>query len=307
MTFPSVDLYPGPDVFPGSPLPVTVDGYKQATVELSIADLVLTATDGAGVDWVAEVLTGWFGSPASTIQPQNRANAPGAYPGPRQLDKRPLTIAGTVEAPTTAALQDAFDRLNEAASLDGSLLTVALADTTRSMIVYRQGEVNISMLSATTAVWSIQVLATDPRKFAASLTMSTALPSTVGGFGFPMKIPFGIPAQVITGNVALFSPGNYPGPVFIRIDGPVIAPFITHVSSGQRLTFREALTLGPGEWLDIDMENKLVLANGTANRDGFIADRGWSSFTKGSNLWAFGAAFYSPLARARITAIPAWQ
>lgn len=307
MTFPAVDLYPGPDLFPGSGLPIRVDGYQQSTVELALNGLVLTATDAQGCDWVAEVLTGWFGSPASTISPQARSRAPGSYPGPRQLAQRPVTVAGSLEAPSTAALEDAMDRLAEAASLDGSLMTVSMGDSTRSLIVYRQGEVTVSMLSPTTAIWSVQMVATEPRKFAAPLTRITALPSTTGGFGLPMRVPFGIPSIVVTGVCRMSSEGNYPGPVFLRIDGPCAGPVVTHKGSGKQLRFGESLVLAAGDWLDVDMENTSVLANGTSPRDGFITSRGWSNFEKGDNEWAFTAAVYNPAARLTVTAVPAWQ
>lgn len=306
MTFPSVDLYPGPDLFPGDPLPVDVGGYSQL-IEVAVNGLVLTATDHKGCDWIEDTLTGWFGSPASTISPQPRSRAPGSYPGPRQMASRGLTLGGVVEAPSLDALQDASDRLNEAASLDAAVLTVSAGVSTRSMIVYRQGEVSFTPVSDLQAVWTMTLFGADPRKFATSLTRSTGLPSTSGGFGLPLKFPFGIPSKVVTGRVAIYSPGNYTGPVFVRIDGPVTGPFITHRSSGRRLVLGEALTLASGEWLDIDMENKTVLANGQASRSKWISARGWSGFEKGENEWQFSAAVYNPNARATFTVIPAWQ
>lgn len=306
MTFPAVDLYPGPDLFPGTPLPLDVGGYRQP-IEVAVSGLILTATDSEGVDWVGDTLTGWFGSTASSMQPSQKTRGPGSWAGPRQLTSRPLTLAGMVEAPDSDTLQDALDRLNTAASLDACILTVSFGTSTRSAIVYRQGEVTVSLLGDTTAVWSMQLQALDPRKFASTLTDGTALPSVTGGLIAPLMAPLFVDSVVVTGSCYLTSPGNYPGPVQLRIDGPCSGPVVTHVGSGLQLVFGSSLVIAAGDWLEVDMEAQTALANGQASRNPWITSRGWSSFSPGQNQWAFTAATYDPTARLTVAATPAWM
>jgi hypothetical protein len=305
MTFPGFDVYPGPDLFPGEPFPVIVGGYSQP-IQVALSDLVLTATDELGVDWVAEILDGWYGSPASTLQLVGKSRGPGAFAGPRQLDTRPLTVSGFVEAPSAQLLLDALNRLNTAASLDFCVLTVSESDETLSLRVQRQGAVTISRLGDTTAVWSVQLVAADPRKFAATVTDDTTLPSTSGGLILPLKLPLFLNSTVVTGLCHLSSPGNANGLVQLRIDGPCAGPIITHVGSGRSLVFGSSLVLGTGQYLLIDMEARTALENGQSSRNGWITDRGWSNFEPGDNEWAFTAASYDPAATLTVSATPAW-
>jgi len=131
--------------------------------------------------------------------------------------------------------------------------------------------------------------------------------SAVATVGEAFRVPFTIDAVTVTGQVSLENPGNEPGPVRLRIDGPCAGPVITHVSTGAQLVFSSALVLNEGEWLDIDMEARTVLANGQASRSGWITSRGWSQFDPGLNTWSFTAASFNPASRLTVTATPSWK
>ena len=120
-------------------------------------------------------------------------------------------------------------------------------------------------------------------------------------------IPFSIEAVTVTGQVSLVNPGNETGPVRLRIDGPCRGPVVTHVSSGAQLVFSSSLVLGAGEWIDVDMEARTVLANGQASRAPWITSRGWAGFTPGENTWAFTAAAFDADARLTVVATPSWK
>jgi len=122
-----------------------------------------------------------------------------------------------------------------------------------------------------------------------------------------LTIPFTIDAVTVTGQVSLVNPGNETGPVRLRIDGPCRGPVVTHVSSGTQLIFSSSLVLGAGEWIDVDMEARTVLANGQASRAPWITSRGWSGFTPGENTWAFTAAAFDAAARLTVVATPSWK
>lgn len=122
-----------------------------------------------------------------------------------------------------------------------------------------------------------------------------------------LTIPFSIDAVTVTGQVSLVNPGNETGPVRLRIDGPCRGPVVTHVSTGTQLIFSSSLVLGAGEWLEVDMEARTVLANGQATRSPWITSRGWSGFTPGENTWAFTAAAFDAAARLTVVATPSWK
>jgi hypothetical protein len=122
-----------------------------------------------------------------------------------------------------------------------------------------------------------------------------------------LRIPFTIDAVTVTGQVSLINPGNETGPVRLRIDGPCRGPVVTHVATGAQLIFSSSLVLGYGEWIDVDMEARTVLANGQATRAPWITSRGWSGFTPGENTWSFTAAAFDAAALLTVVATPAWK
>jgi hypothetical protein len=271
---------------------------------VSIDGLVLTAFDDAGVWWNMDTLTGWWGSSGSSLQLSQKQRAPGAWPSPRQLTSKTIVGSGWVEAPDQASLVSAIDRLNAAAAIDARLLTVSEAGLVRSCIVYRQDEILINRFDSVRAQWSVQLAAADPRKFGAPLTASTTPPSSSGGLTIPFTIPFVIGSTVVSGTCSLTNLGNAVGPVKLRIDGPIVGPQVTHVGSGLSLTFASSLSLGVGEWIEIDTEAQTVLANGQSSRNGWVTSRGWFGFEPGDNDFAFSAISGSGLLR--VTATPAW-
>lgn len=307
MPFPSLDMFPSETIFPGDAIPVDVDGYSQP-IECAANGLVLTATDEFGVDWVQDTLLGWYGAPGSTMQTTPKTRGPGSWPGPRQAGERTLTAAGLTEAPTAEACVDAMNRLNTAISLDAFLLTVADAGTVRSVIAYRSDQpIDIVRLSDVTFDWTAQLLCAEPRRFGAVLQDDTRLPSSSGGLVFPFTFPFTFDSDVVSGICTLENLGNANGPVALRIDGPVAAPRVTHAGSGASIIFASDLVLGAGEWLDIDMENQSVLANGESSRAGSLIEAGWFEFEPGVNTFAFTADGDWPLASCTVSATPAWQ
>lgn len=308
MPFPALDLFPSEDLFPGEPIPVDIGGGYEQPIECAANGLVLTARDEFGVDWVQDTLLGWYGAPASTMQTTRKLRAPGSWPGPPQSDERTITIAGYAEAPTPQLALDAMDRFNSAVSLDAFLLTVAEWDSVRSAIAHRAPQAIDTIRDGdTTFDWSAQLLCPEPRRFGAVLSIDTALPSSSGGLRFPFTFPTTFESVVVSGLCTLENIGNADGPVALRIDGPVASPRVVHVGSGAALEFSTDLVLGPGEWLDINMENQTALANGQSNRAGFLDRADWFEFEPGVNTFAFAADGDWPQARCAVSATPAWQ
>ena len=273
---------------------------------LAIGPLSLTERDEFGVEWITEKVDGWEGSPSSTLVIAQRTRSAGGWAGDAFSLPRSMAISGRVSAPTSDLLSDAIDRLNDAVSNFETLLTVGESGRSRWCMVRRAGDV-LTATNNLSAKWSIQLVALDPRKFGDELTASTGLPSSSGGLLLPATVPFSIEAVTNSGQVSLENVGNESGPVVCRIDGPCPGPIVTHVGSGLALVFASSLVLGVGQWLDIDMEARSVLANGQASRSGWVISRGWSNFTPGQNTWAFTAASYDSGAQLTVSATPAWK
>ena len=269
-----------------------------------LGDLDLNSTEASGVQWILTDLKGW-GASGGTLSPTQKPRSAGAWAGNSYSTARPLVATGTCIAPTAALASPALDRLIDAASLDDTRMDVSEGGRTRWATVRRDGDVLPEWMGDTAFSYSVQLVALDPRKLGAALTASTRLPSFTGGITFPLTFPLTFNATRVTGQVSMFNPGNETGPVRIRIDGPCVGPIITHVGSGLRLVFAASLTLGPGEWLDVDLEAHTAMANGQSSRANWITSRGWFGFEPGNNTFGFSSASYSDGALATFTATPA--
>lgn len=271
----------------------------------TLGTLPLNVVDADGVAWVVEAIDQWAGSSSATLPLTPKTRAHGAWRGKSFLTPKTLTISGAVQAPSPDQALTAADTLNAAASLDDTTLTVD-EGLVRWITVARQGEVLITWLTDRAFIFSVQLLAADPRRFADALTTSTLLPNLSGGLTVPLDVPVVLADTGVSGACSLVNPGNITGPVRLRIDGPVSGPEITHVGTGAQLTLASTLVLTSGQWLDIDMEAQTVLANGTASRNGYLTQRGWSGFEAGANTWTFTSAAYNASAQLTVDATPAW-
>lgn len=268
---------------------------------------ILSGLDEYGCAWTLTELAGWHGSPASTLSPVQKTRAPGAWLSPRQLAPRSLAPSGLVQAPSRGALRDALDRLNAAAALDGSVLTVTEDDDqTRSMTVYRQDATLHTPVTDTLASWSLALVAVDPRKYGEQIIVSTGLPATSGGLTWPATWPIAWNSSSVSGVASINNPGNIAAPITIRIDGPCTSPQIRHDGLGAELLFASNYDLPSGSYLLIDMERRTVLEGGTASRNQWITDRGWFGLEPGDNDLIFDAATYNATARMTVTTAPAY-
>lgn len=256
---------------------------------VSIGGITLGATDGSGVEWYFTSIDGW-GATKSSAQITQRAAADGGYSSPAFLSPRTVSVQGAVIAPSTGQLVAAMDSLNAAASIQQQTITVLDSGSTKSILAQRQDEVLWTRVNDIAASFTVSFSCTDPRKFGTPITASTGLPSGSGSWTLPFTVPFSINSTIVTGDCTATNTGNTPGPVTMRISGPVVGPVVTHVASGLQLVFSSSLSLGAGEWIDVDMEARTVLAQGQASRAQYVTSRGWSQFDIGGNTWAFTAA-----------------
>lgn len=276
---------------------------------ITVGDLVLDGMDGAGVRWALpkDGLTGWWGSPAPRMSSSPRPGAHGVVVGQSWLEGKTVGLDIWMTAPDRARALDALARFTAACSLDSTTLRVD-DEVSLSTQVVRSDDVLSTWSNLHEAKFSVQFLAADPRLTKDPLTGSTGLPSSSGGLSIPFTVPFSIDSNVSTGQVSLTNAGNIAGKVQLRIDGPVVGPIVTHVSSGVQIVFASSLELGEGEWITVDMDRREVLAQGQADRGGWVTGRGWSSFEPGVNVWAFGCQGSSnPDARLTVTAWPSWM
>ena len=281
-------------------------------LNISLGGQRLSGVDNVGVEWLIgrDGIKGWWSSPAPRLSTGNRVRRHGAWVGDSWLTARTVTIDGWVFAASHAAAEDALSRLAVAASLDDTVLTVSGGASTTWARVRRSDDVQMAWITDREARWSISLLAADPRRLGVEMTGSSEPASVRGGLRIGQgrtlgQIPFRIESHITAGIVRLNSPGNITGPVVCRIDGPVVAPMITHVGPSGTHILSLSLTLGDREWVTVDMDRREVLAQGTEPRNSWVVSREWSGFEPGANSWAYSARDGAGLMT--VLAVPAWM
>lgn len=298
--------YPSPLTFPSGLLAPGLAGASFPPV--AVGDLVMNTVDSSGVQWVLSDLQGW-GSPGSTAQATPRARGRGSTMSEAFLKHRTLVGTGSILTEDPALLTGAIDQLIAAIDLQPFQITVAEPGRTRTLTVQRQDDVLPKKLNAYEADFSFQVIAKDPLKYGDLVSASTVLPSSTGGLVRPSTWPRTWSGVTNSGRIAIVNEGNFPSPVWMRIDGPVPAGgwAATHVGKKQTLSFASSLALAAGEFVTVDNERREVLAQGQAPRSGYVTSRGWFNLDPGVNEIAFSAQNYSSTALLTVSTKPTWS
>lgn len=128
---------------------------------------------------------------------------------------------------------------------------------------------------------TVELFATDPLLYsAAATTAGIAITAAAGGFVWPFPWPLVWIGASATA-VVVTNAGTAAVEPLVRFRGPLLNPKITNVNVG--LTFGLGLSIDPGDYVDVDMANRTVLLNGTANRYPSITTAGWWSLLPGNN------------------------
>jgi hypothetical protein len=268
---------------------------------------------GGSTAYDLQSITGWQDmqqSPlggAGQLAPKQTRN--GSWFEPSFMPDRVVTMVLQIEA-LSGDFETAINALT-AATQPGtgseiflSLQMGGLYTTVQGTVTARTIPTTLDYLAGYTAA-QIEVTCSDPRRFGISLFGSARIPLSTGGLTWSATWPLTWPSTVIIGSTTIFNPGNAAGLLTMNILGPIVGPVLTHLESGT--TFAFAPTFDPGgDSILVDFNARTVLANGQTPRNRFVSQRGWLPFLPGNNTYSLTAASYSSIARAIITAVPAW-
>lgn len=129
-----------------------------------------------------------------------------------------------------------------------------------------------------------------------STTSSDALSGTGGGLSFPATFPWTFTGSA-GGQASVTNNGTATAYPLLRIYGNITTPTITHLGSGKQLTFSGSV--GPGDFLEIDLFERTVKLNGTTTRLNLlnIASSRWFGLPPGANILRLSGGTYDGSAR----------
>jgi hypothetical protein len=274
-----------------------------------LGDLPLAVTDDQGVDWIVGDIAGWSGSPAGTLQVEQRTADHGGWGGGSWLTPRKLKVTGTIISSSDSLLVAAVDQLSAAASLDATeLRVVESGGLDRTITVRRDGEAVADIVHGY-AKFEVPLVAADPRRYGPLVgPLSTSLPSTSGGLTLPASPPWTIGATVVQGTVRLANAGTIASRPTLRINGPVQQPQVLVIAAdGTTSSLTYWADLASGEYLDVDCDAHTVLLGGTVSRRGLMSGT-WPEVPAGSSIdIGFRAAAPSAGASLAVSYRSAWM
>lgn len=257
------------------------------TVQLP-GGIVLGADEPSGVGWVLDDLEGWD-TTDSTGEVHQRSDQHGGWTTPAFYRPRHLVARGVIFGTSRAQVRDAMDRLLASIPLEVPGPVVVTQDgLTRQAHARQHGPQVVRWAGPYEADYDLQLVCPDSRKLSAgsARTLSTGLPAVVGGLTVPFDVPFTIDASGSAGVLRVTNTGSVEAPATLRIDGPVQYPQITHAQSGRTIALD--LLIDAGQHVDLDLDHRTVMLNGTTSRRGRM--RGdWFTLRPGLNTISWGA------------------
>lgn len=289
-----------------------------AATELSIP-YTLTAPNGATAvfndttdpNYVGMIrdVTG-FDSPDVRESADDLVQQDGGIHGDFFYGRRPITLSGTILNPLSASERNQrIDRLSAASNAlrgDALLTWTPTGGDMRMMVVRRNQPLRVT--GAWQKDFQLALVAADPRIYSYavhSTGVSAGAPSSAGrGYNKSFPIVYGPAAP--SGQLVVSNAGDAETFPLLRITGPGTNPTLINLTTGQQLAI--VYTLAASEYLVVDMLNRTVLLNGSANRYGAVdfVNSEWFPIIPGDNDLRIGFSSFSTGAALQVDWRDAW-
>lgn len=158
--------------------------------------------------------------------------------------------------------------------------------------------------------FEVTIRCSDPRRFKdVDVTESTGSITTGGGVEAPVEAPVGFTAAD-GGQAIVNNDGDYEAPFVATIyanGAAVVNPIIEDLAGSWRIV-TDGLSLGTTDWLEIDVQNRTVLLNGTSSRFQYIdfAQTIWGLLPEGASTVRLRGSSVGDPSYASITFRPAY-
>lgn len=212
------------------------------TKQLALGAQIIHGTTREG-EWVTEKLTGWYETPATKGNEEERALADGDYDAQLYYASRMITIDGILFFSNRGLAIQALEALAVASSLASRALIVTDFGLTRFANVKSQG-VDFTPMTTNAIRWQIRLKATDPYKYGEAQSFSGAV-----GSGFDVYQRGTVPA-----NAVVTVTGSFPGGYELTLGGRLVS-------------VTRAVTSGSPHVLD--MRTGILRVGGAVARSGF--------------------------------------
>jgi hypothetical protein len=224
-------------------------------------DLELGAADANGIWWRLRSWTG-MGGPATSGQVVQRGGDHGTWATPQWYAERLITLTVEACAPSQALRDVARATLQQAIPVS-DLATLRWDEPVPvQMAVRRTGEIPEAYPTLNDVVFSVVLVAPDPRKYSTVLHSLTATQASAAvGLAPPLTPPFTLPAGAPPMAVACTNAGSFETRPTVTITGPITGPAVVNQTTGQAVSF-PGMTLAATDVLTVDFTARQAYLNG---------------------------------------------
>lgn len=224
-------------------------------------DLEFGVTDANGTWWLITGWTGLDGAPTAGTVVQ-RGGDHGAYAPPQWYGPRTITL--TVQATArTQALRDVARAYLQQAIPVSDLATLRWDEPVPVQLgVRRSGPIAETYTTLVDCVFSVPLIAPDPRKYSTVLHQLTATQaSPAAGVAPPLTPPITLPAGAPPMSVACANAGSFETRPVVTVRGPTTNPAVVNQTTGQTVSFT-GMSLMAGDVLVVDLSARQAFLNG---------------------------------------------
>lgn len=229
--------------------------------------------------FIFEKLTDWYSLPDSKSEVRERPTSDGAF-GIDRDPRRSLALslegffASTSHAEALAAKEDFLEAIR--APKVQIRVTDALRTTVRTVDIRR---VSVPDHSRPSWKFSIDMIATDPRRYGDEFSPSTGLPTAGTGLVYPLVYPLNYGSGGDPGRVAIVNPGTSATDVLLEVSGGLSGGVeLVELSTGSYLRLERSIPLG--SVVVFNTRTGRVYLDVPANDvSGFLTRRDWGGFT----------------------------
>jgi hypothetical protein len=223
--------------------------------------------DDLGVEWILTALNGWWGSPGTRTKRTDRIAGPGAFRAAAYKGVRVIELGGVLTATTQSGYlaRRAARQLSGVCSDPADLYPLVVQDELSQTCAYVEldGEILVGLRDnlGFSMAFSMQLAATDPRRFNVDWTTSTT-PFSIEGSGGIVSTGSGISIgevgidagiESVPAIASAHGAGTALNPQVLQVVGPASDFTITNSIAGCTFVFKG--NVGTGESLYINLDN----------------------------------------------------
>lgn len=254
-------------------------------------DIPFNHMDDAGNIWTIENLDGWWGLPDIESEEDTRPyTQDGSYFTAGRYPSRNITVTGSIvpHYDSTGGYDPgvlARDLLNSRLGMVRSLGLFRVNENPDKVAVVQLVGRALTKFDKLNNVlkFSFQLKAGDPRKYSVNqLTATSVLSEPDSGRTYRRSYTYTYSGLSTGDNFIVQNDGSYDTGGVFTIRGPVTDPYIEHVDLGR--TLRLNTTLGIDDYMTLDLYDRRITLNGTANRKNVLDTRSqWFLIQSGTN------------------------